>query len=475
MQKNEQEKLCAPGVYIAPTRGGSVCLKKRRESASHLLKLTLSFLVQLALLLAIFIPCVQGVLALHKPLTSKPMRHISVHPYGYALRVAVPSSRTASGLSPYGPGFEQELLKEFCGVYGYNPAITSVASRDEALDLLREGKVNLVAGFGGEVPGRFEKHVVEGPAYAHFRPIMVERAGTAQDVLEKFFSVAVDLSPQILGSDSSKLLLDPAAYSLWLPLNTNMRTGSMLDRTVSYHWFWGREDLVLDADLEEFWTKEETASQLGEMTERYYGFLPSKPQPADLKALSDAMNSSLVEYRDVLQRASQETGLDPLLIAAVIFQESRFDPDAVSSTGVRGIMQLTQNTADMLKVNRLNPEECIMGGARYLHSLWKDLEGMGLEPWDRWCMALAAFNQGPGNLRRVLRHADADPPTWAELKRLYPEVSRRGLAGSSFRGREAVDFVESVRYYYYVFSALSGVVQSEGENFASLRAALTRR
>jgi hypothetical protein len=67
------------------------------------------------------------------------------------------------------------------------------------------------------------------------------------------------------------------------------------------------------------------------------------------------------------------TGLDWRLIAAVAYQESQWDPNATSYTNVRGIMMLTEETADRLQVsNRLDANESILAGARYINLL-KDL------------------------------------------------------------------------------------------------------
>ncbi len=480
MNENGQEFGNLPEVLIIKKRDGSVRVKTKSNPWPALCKGAFTLSLHLALLLCFFVPFFLGVKSMSMPLVSEQARqkkHVNVAPYDYQLKVAVPSTLSSSALSPYGPGFEQELLENFCTQHGFIFELVPAVSREEALSMLQAGKVNLVIGFGGKAPAEHEEFVVEGPPYAQFKPILVYKplrkdGEEAQAEVETPFSVAAELTPRILNNGDGKVLLDPASYSLRLPLDSSLRTGRILSQTVAYHWFWGRNDILLDSALEEFWSAVNTADQLDELTERYYGFFPKKPQPEDLKALAEAIDGSLIKYASALQKASEASGLDPLLIAAVVFQESRFNPEATSSTGVRGMMQLTQNTADMLKVDRLDPAQSIIGGARYLRILWDELEEFGLEPWDRWCMALAAFNQGPGNLKKVLRHAD-DAPTWAELKKLYPEISRKGLAGSGFRGREAVDFVESVRYYYYVLSGLSGIARSEGQNFSGLVAFTT--
>jgi soluble lytic murein transglycosylase-like protein len=86
--------------------------------------------------------------------------------------------------------------------------------------------------------------------------------------------------------------------------------------------------------------------------------------------------------------AAQATGLSPALLKAVAQQESGFQPEAVSSAGAIGVMQLMPATAAELGVDPYNAAENIMGGARYLAAL---LHQFGSLP-----LALAAYNAGPG-------------------------------------------------------------------------------
>ena len=122
-------------------------------------------------------------------------------------------------------------------------------------------------------------------------------------------------------------------------------------------------------------------------------------------------------YKKFFQEAAQRYQIDPRLLAALSFQESRFNPDTQSHAGAIGLMQLMPATARELGVKNLrDPYQSIMGGSKYLHQL---IARYAKEPQvninERIHFALAAYNAGFGNLRhwrKRAKEAGYNPNIW---------------------------------------------------------------
>ncbi len=265
------------------------------------------------------------------------------------------------------------------------------------------------------------------------------------------------------GERNDALLLDPVSYALWLPFMGDVSTRRIGEST-PFRWFWRDDDSLLAANLAGFWQEPDRKEELEELTERYFGFLPKNLCQRDILELAETLSARLADYEEFIRKAAQETGVPTLLLVAAIYQESRFDPGAVSETRVRGIMQLTAATAKMLNVDRQDPAQCIMGGARYLRELYDKIGGKAATDWDRWFMALGAYNQGMSSLNRTIRIArelGVKGDTWADVKRAFP-------LNTTCRGREARAFVEWIRYYNFILHGLVALAPAEAQDLAPL-------
>lgn len=207
-------------------------------------------------------------------------------------------------------------------------------------------------------------------------------------------------------------------------------------------------------DLERFFAKVEASGVIAQLRERYFGHV-ARLAEVDVNSIMRLRGERLPALKPHFVLAERQTGIDWRLLAALAYQESQWDSNARSFTSVRGIMMLTEQTADQLGVvDRTDPRESILGGARYLQQLRDALPEAVAEP-DRTLFALAAYNIGPGHLNdamRLARQQGKDPHLWKDLKQVLPALSNprvaAGLAHGYARGGEARALTENVRIYY---------------------------
>lgn len=126
-------------------------------------------------------------------------------------------------------------------------------------------------------------------------------------------------------------------------------------------------------------------------------------------SLDSAQPFGPAEYQSMFVAAGNAHGVDPALLAAVAQVESNFNPNAISPSGARGLMQFMPTTAAAMGVNPDDPASAIDGAARYLR---ENLDRFGTVP-----LALAAYNAGPGAVQRF-----GGIPPYAETQRYVVKV-----------------------------------------------------
>lgn len=206
--------------------------------------------------------------------------------------------------------------------------------------------------------------------------------------------------------------------------------------------------------------------ELARLHDRYYGHVEELDYFSAVQ-VANHMRSRLPRFRPLFMASGERHGIDWRLLAAISYQESHWDPSALSYTGVRGLMMLTNDTAARYNVtNREDPAQSIEGGARVLADLLKEVPPEVGEP-DRTWMALAGYNQGLGHLldaRRLTTARGGDNLHWVDVRDTYPLLSRPRWASKTkygfARGREAVDFVANVRAYLDIITMLSSGVRT---------------
>lgn len=101
----------------------------------------------------------------------------------------------------------------------------------------------------------------------------------------------------------------------------------------------------------------------------------------------------------LFDKYTEEYNLPKGLLSRVAYQESRYNPNAVSPAGAKGLFQFMDATAEEWGVDQFDPESATDGAARYLRWLY--------EKTGNWTLALAAYNWGIGRVLRILNSSDS--------------------------------------------------------------------
>ncbi|MBY6034836.1 membrane-bound lytic murein transglycosylase MltF [Marinobacter daepoensis] len=195
---------------------------------------------------------------------------------------------------------------------------------------------------------------------------------------------------------------------------------------------------------------------MAQLAERFYGHL-DRLTYVGARTFMHHVENRLPRYQSLFRDYAEASGMDWRLLAAIGYQESHWRPNAVSPTGVRGLMMLTRTTANYIGINnRLDAKESIEGGARYFRMVHGRIPERIPEP-DRTWFALASYNVGFGHLedaRRLAESAGKNPDRWMDVKEFLPLLAQKEWYSKTrfgyARGNEPVVYVQNIRRYYDV-------------------------
>jgi membrane-bound lytic murein transglycosylase F len=167
-------------------------------------------------------------------------------------------------------------------------------------------------------------------------------------------------------------------------------------------------------------------------------------------------------WDDLIKKASAEIGWDWRLVASVMYQESRFDPDVESWAGAYGLMQIMPKTGEKLGIDvKSSPAENVRAGVLYIKSLNSIFDDKIPDENERLKFILASYNAGPGHVLDAMKLTEKngmDSRKWDDnvsfwlLKKAEPAYySDTVVRNGYFRGTESVNFVTEIldRYEHY--------------------------
>lgn len=413
------------------------------------------------------------------------------------LRVATFNSPTTYYVGATGPvGFEYDLTQEFAEALGLKLEILIAESEAEALNLVLTGRAHLGAGLS--MTPAAEAAASFTPALRSTALQLVYRAGQprprslyelaalplvpADSSAAQALTELKTINPSLAWAETSDYGSEELLYRVangqteytvtpsdLVSINQRyypqLRVAFSLTDSQDVGWAFAPGDDSLRGEALAFLEKLDPRV-LAQIRDRYFGHVAQVGQYGAL-VLATHTQTRLPRYRKAFEESAQRHGLDWRLLAAVGYQESLWDPAAVSPTGVRGLMQITTSTAEFLKIDdRLDPMQSIRGGARYLQRIHASLPDEIPEP-DRTWMTLAAYNIGTGHLmdaRDITAKQGGDPNRWVEVRSHLPLLTQakwhRKTRYGYARGHEAVTYVGNIRTYYDMLSWMTGGPQT---------------
>ncbi len=394
-------------------------------------------------------------------------------------------------------GFEYELAKEFARYHSLRLEVVVPSSRAEMASWLLEGKADMAMGFfevdpelgalgvGYSRPYHFARqHVVvqkNNPARQlselkktnisvprdsrdWHRLARLQRQGFEFNLLASDKKLDVEqLVQQVSSGALEATLVDEHVLDIELAESKKIRSAVVLEDEVP-HVIAVRaknEDLkaVLDGFIKRIYRKE----FYNVLYQKYFKSRKSVARLAQGR-IANTQSGKISPFDNLVQKYSDKYGFDWRLIAAQMYQESGFDPNARSHTGARGLMQLMPRTARSLGVSKLDePAGSIKGGVKYMDWL-RDRFDNDLPISERLWFSLAAYNAGVGHVhdaRRLAKHLGKDPDRWFEntesamlllSKGKYAKKARYGFVN----GKEPVNYVRQIKQRFEAYVALSG-------------------
>jgi membrane-bound lytic murein transglycosylase F len=392
-------------------------------------------------------------------------------------------------IGPEGPtGPEVELVREFADYIGVDMQIRSAVAFNKLSGMLDAGEGDLIAANLTRTPEREERFNF-GPDYEETSMLVVYRRGTprprsftdlagskvmviAGSSYEEALTLAQFDVPELqwearddVGMEELLLavadgaidatLVDSNIFALNGHYYPRVNVAFTLPDTLPHAWaFRGGPDDSLAQEAHAFLAEAREDGRLNALFDAFYS-IGDRMDRVDMHQFMGQVRQRLPALVPVFQEIGEAHGLDWRLLAAMAYQESHWDPEATSFTGVRGLMMLTRRTANQLGItDRLDPYQSVEGGARYLIQLRRRIPSRIEEP-DRTWMALAAYNMGMGHLedvRVITQKLGGDADSWEDVSKhlglLTQEKWYRDTRFGYARGYEAERYVANIQSYY---------------------------
>lgn len=419
------------------------------------------------------------------------------------LRVSTLSSPLTYYTVNHAPvGMDYELAKRFAAYLNVRLEITVRQNLSDLFDDLSDGKADMLAA-GLIYSSDRLSHFRTGPTYYSVSQQLVYRMGavrpqdpgalkgrltvasdsaylsTLRNMKQTQYpdldwAISTDKSPSDLLEEVAEgkldyTLGDSVSIALLQRIHPQLAVAFDITDEQPVTWYMPRDDNDdnFDAALLDYFNRLSEEGTLARLDEKYLGHVGTFDY-VDTSTFLRAIDGTLPTIQPLFQKYARE--IDWRLLAAISWQESHWNPQATSPTGVRGMMMLTHNTAQSLNVrDRTDPEQSIRGGSEYLIRMMAKVPP-GIPEDERIWFALAAYNMGYAHMldaRKLTEKQQANPDSWADVKLRLPMLSQKRYYSQTTygyaRGQEAYNYVENIRIYQ---ASLVGYLQEQERKLA---------
>lgn len=404
------------------------------------------------------------------------------------LRVStINSPLTYAAINNKDYGLDYELAKRFADYLGVKLKVTVRQNISQLFDDLDAGKTDMLAA-GLVYNTERVKNYQAGPTYYSVSQQLVYRVGgnrprTLAGINAEQLAIApghvalndlqalkeskypdlnwrVDekrgttaLMQAVIDGTLEYTVADSVAVSLFQRVHPELAVALDISDEQPVTWFSEKsEDNSLSAAMLDFFNSMNEDGTLARLEEKYLGH-GNDFDYVDTRTFLRAVQNTLPDLKPLFEKYARQ--IDWRLLAAIAWQESHWDPQATSPTGVRGMMMLTRNTAQSLGLtDRTDAEQSLDGGMRYLQDMMAKVPD-SIPKEERIWFALAAYNMGYAHMLDAMaltKKQKGNPNSWSDVKQRLPLLSQKPyysrLKYGYARGHEAYAYVENIRKYH---------------------------
>ena len=404
------------------------------------------------------------------------------------LNVVFLNSPTIYYIGTDGPqGFEYDLLKSYADSIHVKLNITAVNTVEEAIKYIDDPRVDIISASLAKTPLR-ERKFNFGPSYFDVQqqvicnrkmkntkkfPNNIEElvginlvVGEGTSYAEKILRLrgrGYDINATFTSDYSTEELLakvsekeiectiaDSNIYRLNIRYYTEMTLAFTISEREQLAWVLAKDAHALKADMYTWINRFNQDGSMTALKDHYYSYVGNFDY-YNTKVFYKRIKRRLPKYEALFKAAGKKYDIPWRLLAAISYQESYWNSNSVSFTGVKGLMMLTKATAKLQGVkDRTDPKESIFGGAKHIRYMMK-IVPKEIENENRLKVALAAYNVGMGHIydaRKLAVGMGLNPDIWSDLKQVLPLLSQKKyyqkLKYGYARGSEPVKYVDSI-------------------------------